>query len=391
MEKNINLLFIIAIVGFILYEFFGRDKTNENFAETTTAITSDQVKQMIREIYLADIDAIRNLSNVATKLSTGGYTAPGNFTVSGTHTSNSLSTKSLSVSQNGRKIDCGVESDNTAYIDFNSLTNGTNDRDARITATGGTAGTNEKATLNINAGLITVNNTFSVKNTSGNVLSVNAGTTDQDKLQVFKNTNGVAPYLYYNKDGGFGVWTGSTSPWKLEENGNLSVQGNISTNGIVYQKRNKARYIKVGNAIDTKLQEGYWTLIELQAYDHAGNNVALNKTVTLVSGTAYSNSLVSKITDGNIFSGGSNLSSGNNNNSDNSDQGFHGNTGSNVIQIDLGSEIDLAEIVLFNRWNENYDSRMDGTTIELIGADGVRNRIIYTGLWHRQYSKEYLL
>jgi hypothetical protein len=34
---------------------------------------------------------------------------------------------------------------------------------------------------------------------------------------------------------------------------------------------------------------------------------------------------------------------------------------------------------------------MNGTTIELFGADGQRNRIIHTGLWHRQYSKEFLL
>lgn len=33
----------------------------------------------------------------------------------------------------------------------------------------------------------------------------------------------------------------------------------------------------------------------------------------------------------------------------------------------------------------------DGTTIELFGADGIRNRILYTGLWYQQYSKEYVL
>ncbi len=91
-----DLLFIIAIIVFILYEYFNRNKTTENFAETT-AVTSEQVKQMIRDIYLADIDAIRNLSNVATKLSTGGYTAPGNFTVSGTTNSSAINSGQIIV------------------------------------------------------------------------------------------------------------------------------------------------------------------------------------------------------------------------------------------------------------------------------------------------------
>ncbi len=85
MKIDLNFVFLIVICIFILYEFIGRDKTTENFADTTTtSVTPDQIKQMIRDIYLADIDAIRNLSNVATKLSTGGYTTPGNLTVSDT-------------------------------------------------------------------------------------------------------------------------------------------------------------------------------------------------------------------------------------------------------------------------------------------------------------------
>jgi hypothetical protein len=51
----------------------------------------------------------------------------------------------------------------------------------------------------------------------------------------------------------------------------------------------------------------------------------------------------------------------------------------------------LAQIELFNRWNADIAWRMDGTTIELFGADGNRNRIIYTGLWNVQYSQAYLL
>ncbi len=105
---KIDYIFFIVLITLMLFIFF--DKKTETFADTTSAITSDQVKQMIKEIYLADIDAIRNLSNVATKLSTGGYTVPGNLNVSDaisskslvtdTITSKSLTTDTLSVTNN---------------------------------------------------------------------------------------------------------------------------------------------------------------------------------------------------------------------------------------------------------------------------------------------------
>lgn len=71
--------------------------------------------------------------------------------------------------------------------------------------------------------------------------------------------------------------------------------------------------------------------------------------------------------------------------------GCHGTTGTTVLQVDLGGENVLSDIQLFNRWHGELDMRLDGTTIELIGNDGVVNRTIHTGLWHRQYSKEFTL
>ncbi len=168
MEINLNILFIVAIVIFILYEYFNQNKTTENFADTTTAVTSDQVKQMIREIYLADIDAIRNLSNVATKLSTGGYTTPGNLTVSGT--------------------------------------------------------TNSSA---INSGQIIV------KGKDGNSVILNPNSTDQDKMKVFAGSNGNPPYLFYNKDGTLGSWNGTKAPWSITSNGVINADGELNIKGKI--------------------------------------------------------------------------------------------------------------------------------------------------------------
>lgn len=40
----------------------------------------DQIKEAVKQVYLADVEAIRNLSNVATKLQAGGLTVPGQLT-----------------------------------------------------------------------------------------------------------------------------------------------------------------------------------------------------------------------------------------------------------------------------------------------------------------------
>jgi microcystin-dependent protein len=42
-----------------------------------------QLKEAIKQVYIADVEAIRNLSDVANKLQKGGLTIPGNLTVTG--------------------------------------------------------------------------------------------------------------------------------------------------------------------------------------------------------------------------------------------------------------------------------------------------------------------
>jgi hypothetical protein len=176
---------------------------------------------------------------------------------------------------------------------------------------------------------------------------------------------------------------------KARGNGKVIVKSDLCLNNTCINegslKKNKARYIRVGNT-DGTLRKDYWTLVELRAYDQNGNNVALGKPVRILQGNAYSmlDAPPQKIVDGQVFDSPAALH-------DNWNKGYHGNPGLNVLEIDLGEEVDLSQVELFNRWNADIDWRMDGTTIEFIGADGNRNRIIYTGLWHRQYSKEYTL
>ena len=71
--ENIDLIFLFVIAAFIGYYFCKKEKRDsfEGFAAI------DDAKQAVREVYNADIDAIRNLSTVATKLQAGGLTIPG--------------------------------------------------------------------------------------------------------------------------------------------------------------------------------------------------------------------------------------------------------------------------------------------------------------------------
>ena len=62
---------------------------------------SNDLKEAIKKVYLADVEAIRNLSEVATKLQSGGLSVPGNLTTSGNTTVNGdLTTKNIITSGN---------------------------------------------------------------------------------------------------------------------------------------------------------------------------------------------------------------------------------------------------------------------------------------------------
>ncbi len=77
-KYNLEIFIIIGILFFNLYW----NKTTETMADVGP-LTEDRVKQLIYETYLIDVNAIKNLSDVATQLQAGGLTVPGNLTVKG--------------------------------------------------------------------------------------------------------------------------------------------------------------------------------------------------------------------------------------------------------------------------------------------------------------------
>ena len=54
------------------------------------AEVSNDIKEAVKQVYLADVEAIRNLSEIAGKINAGTFVFPGNLNVTGTIKSQSL-------------------------------------------------------------------------------------------------------------------------------------------------------------------------------------------------------------------------------------------------------------------------------------------------------------
>ena len=82
---------------YLFYKIQKSTNVKENFA------VQDDVKAAINEVYQADVDAIRNLSAIATKLQAGGLTAAGNLSVAGELILTGANTWMLHTPDDGRK------------------------------------------------------------------------------------------------------------------------------------------------------------------------------------------------------------------------------------------------------------------------------------------------
>jgi hypothetical protein len=372
MKKKIILLSVICII--ILYVF-----TYKIEELTESSDTTEQIKNAVKQIYLADVEAIRNLSNVATKLQTNGLNIPGTITSS----------------------DLNIVNGNASGIfNFGSKAN--------INSLGDINGNSLTVTGDIKGNSLTI--TGKLINTPADHVFYCAGR---------QHINGSEILYVLNKDGIVvgKEWGGS---------GNVYIQGNLTVNtinGITFNaNKNRARYIRVGNKISTdiknsdgtttnesisKLAIDFWHLIQINVLSN-GKNISDGKVPTPVPGPStdnlsWSGSSIANITNGTIFSDKPNA--------DNDSNGYLGSRGRHLYEIDLGEERNIDAIELYNRYrlekDENkankttYDvpisARMNGTIIELIGGDKnkpetlIINRRIHTGLWNLIYSKEYLL
>jgi hypothetical protein len=100
---------ILVIFGVLIFHQYWC-KSSVQFARSTRrsrckdnkepmADVSNDIKEAVKQVYLADVEAIRNLSEIATKINAGTFVFPGNLNVTGTiKASGEISNNSLSLS-----------------------------------------------------------------------------------------------------------------------------------------------------------------------------------------------------------------------------------------------------------------------------------------------------
>ena len=81
MKIDLIFLIVISIVIAYLFMLYKIDCNADKIEKMTDTTTETQIKELIKQVYQADVEAIRNLSNVSTQLQAGGLAVPGQLNV----------------------------------------------------------------------------------------------------------------------------------------------------------------------------------------------------------------------------------------------------------------------------------------------------------------------
>jgi len=229
---TLKLIFNITLTFIIIYIFF--IYSVENVENTTSGQTNTQfsdqqtkdIKNIINDLYMTDVDAIRNLSDVATKLQTQNkLILPGQLNVQGKLATNDLDPSNMPAGWTGglRFID-GYASGNMGFGPDGSTIN------AQINRDGDIMGKN----LNLNGKIVTNDLTFNNSFTSGNM---SFGPNDTTVNAQIKNNGNIEGYNL-NLKGGLSfvsfIKNATTINAQIDNDGNISgnkliLKGNIET------------------------------------------------------------------------------------------------------------------------------------------------------------------
>jgi len=205
-------------------------QTTENFATTDDAITL-----AVKRIYLADVEAIRLLSNFAIILSQGGLTVPGNLTIAGATTIQGDATVTGVLTTGNTKVGGTLETTgattlkNTLNVTGNTTLTGTlqigtwtirSNAEGLQFFNGSDWATNsacKKMVIKDNSGLWTRSSDFSDGNVPIYVTAVSGG-----------NAIALGNGYIYNNGGGLGLYNSDGNNWfQVDKNtGTLTVNGN---------------------------------------------------------------------------------------------------------------------------------------------------------------------
>ena len=85
-----NLVLFIIVFILFFHQYWGASNIAKSIKQIQCkdnkepmADVSNDIKEAVKQVYLADVEAIRNLSEVATKINAGTFVFPGNLNVTG--------------------------------------------------------------------------------------------------------------------------------------------------------------------------------------------------------------------------------------------------------------------------------------------------------------------
>jgi len=222
-KNNLNNILIFIIILLFMYcinEINKMKKINEQFT-TSLSTTDDAIKTAVKQIYLADVEAIRILSNFAIQLTQGGTTVPGNvtfnenITISGSLKTNTISPSSSSiVNINGdatfkNSITCNSIKTNDVYLNLNDNNSKNYGMffNAYVNAIGQTindTGDRDQCNVSINSwNGLQFTNTCAADGGYGSKIwfSLRSGTMNSRKLNIVDGTD-YQPEIILNGDNG---------------------------------------------------------------------------------------------------------------------------------------------------------------------------------------------
>ncbi len=85
MKTDLIFLIVLGIVTAYIFVLYRIDKVEKSDKLESMADVGnlDQIKEAVKQVYLADVEAIRNLSNVASQLQASGLTVPAHMNIKG--------------------------------------------------------------------------------------------------------------------------------------------------------------------------------------------------------------------------------------------------------------------------------------------------------------------
>jgi hypothetical protein len=393
--NNIIIFYTILLI-IIMYILAS---TIENFQTTPPSGQTDLIKDAVKQVYLADVEAIRNLSAVATKLNNdGGLITPANMSIRGKLSIGSTADIKTSL------VDLLVE--NPTAPTTVTLKTKLDDNNITLTNTEGAFKISNKTVdlFNINKdgnvmknGLTTASLTTGSLTTTGDIIAKGkadiTGALTTSSIIIGTPATGAATAATSAATAATGAVATTTITPAAITTGSITATEISGSN-----RRNKAQYIIIGNHNKPGLAQEHWSLIEIEVYDVNGMNVIKDIIPTLYMGEIldHPDNKLANATDGMIFK--------DRDFNDNMKYGVHAKPGVMAIALrfDLKKEYYLDQIVIYNRYRGDLKHRLNGTTIELYDKDAKLVdkqpnpnikpvRTIQTGLWNQNDTKEYLL